>query len=219
MKTAIIILATFLSSNLLAQDHCAIKLVDSYSYDQIKASQITYLSQKNYHIDSATNIIVIEKPRGKKLAIHADHYESHESKVEFKKHAGDTIVIQMKPVDSIIQTRFNELYADATTEDTLNFESVDRLDRKLNSYLNYLSALSGQCDNGMCNYANTYSYTIEFVHEEGVYRIGSITKHQPREYHCAPLDEALNQLKKNFPKFRVDGATEEIRKRFTMMLY
>jgi len=218
MKTVLIIILTFLCSNLFAQDHCTIKLVDSYSYDQIKASQINYLSQKSYRIDSTTNLIVIEKPKGKKISISANNYEFQEIEVEYKKHKGDTIVIQMKPIDSIVQIRFNELYSATVTEDTINFESLNQVDRKLNSYLNYLSALNGRCDNGMCNYANTYSYIIEFINEEGVYSIGSIIKLQPREYQCAPLDDALNKLKNNFPKFRLDGENNEIRKRFTMIL-
>lgn len=209
---------TFLFSNLFAQDYCAIKLVDSYSYDQIKASQINYLSQKSYRIDSISDIIVIVKPRGGRISIHADNYESQETEVEFKKHFGDTIVIQMKPIDSIIKIRFDELYSTLVTSDTVNFESINQLDRKLNSYLNYLSSLNGRCDNGMCNYVNTYNYIIEFINEEGVYRIDSITKLQPKEYQCAPLDRALNKLKNNFPKFRLDGENNEIRKRFTMML-
>lgn len=219
MKTVLIIIVAFLCSNVLAQDFCAIKLVDSYSYEQIEASQINYLSQKSYRIDSTTNLIVIEKPKGKKISLGADNYEPQVSEVEFKKHLGDTIVIQMKPIDSIVQIRFNELYSTTVTDDTINFESLDQVDRKLNSYLNYMSALNGQCDNGMCNYANTYSYIIEFINVEGVYRIDSITKLQPREYKCTPLDDAFNKLKNNFPKFRLDGENNEIRKRFTMMLY
>jgi len=218
MKTVLIIIVTFLSSNLLAQDFCVIRLVDSYSYDQIKASQINYLSQKNYRIDSTTSLIVIEKTRGKKISIQVCNYESQTSEIAFKKHLGDTIVIQMKPVDSIIQIRFKELYSTNVAGDTLNFESLDQVDRKLNSYLNYLTALNGQCENGMCNYSNTYSYIIQFINEEGVYRIDSIIKLQPREYQCAPLDDALNKLKNNFPKFRLDGENNEIRKRFTMTL-
>jgi len=196
-----------------------ISLIDSYSYEQIKASQINYLSQKNYRIDSTTNMIVIEKPRGKKISIQAENYESQISEIPFKKHLGDTIVIQMKPIDTIIKIRFKELYFTSVTNDTINFESIDQFDRKLNSYLNYLSALNGQCDNGMCNYANTYSYVIEFINEESVYRIDSITKLQPRGYQCLPLDDALNNLKNNFPKFRINGENNKIRKRFTMMLY
>lgn len=218
MKTIIIIIVTVLSGNLFAQDYCAIKLIDSYSYDQIKASQINHLNQKSYRIDSTSNIILIEKPRGKKIFISADNYESQESEVVFKKHMGDTIVIQMKPIDSIVQIRFNELYSTSGTNDTINYESIDQVDRKLNVYLNYLTELNGLCDNGMCNYSNTYSYMIEFINKEGIYRIGSITKLQPREYQCDPLDDALNKLKNNFPKFRLNGENNDIRKRFTMTL-
>jgi hypothetical protein len=124
----------------------------------------------------------------------------------------------MKPIDSIIQIRFNELCSTSVTSDTINFESLDQTDTKLNAYLNYLSALSRKCHNGLYNYVNTYNYIIEFLNEEAIYRIGSITKVQLREYQCAPLDDALNKLTNNFPEFRFDGANNEIKKRFTLML-
>ena len=164
------------------------------------------------------NLIILDKPKGKKISITVANFETKDIEVEFKRHYGDTIVIQMKPVDSIIQLKFNDLYSSSVPIDTTIFESLSQVDKKLNVYLNYLTALNGQCDNGMCNYANTYSYMIEFINEEGIYRINSITKLQPLDYKCAPLDDALNKLKNNFPKFQLDGENDEIKKKFTMML-
>ena len=173
---------------------------------------------KKYHIDSTDNLIILQRPKGKKITFVAANYEKKEIEVDFKKHYGDTITVQIKPVDSIIHLKFNHLYANSGIGDTINFETLEQVDTKLNIYLNYLSALNGMCDNGMCNYANTYSFIIEFIAEERVYKIGSITILQPKGYECVPLNEALNRLKNSFPKFRLNGENDKLRKRFTITL-
>jgi len=218
IKTTLLIIVTCCVSNLFSQDFCTIKLVDAYSYEQIDASKIVYLSQENYRIDSSNSLVILDQPKGKKISIVALNFETTESEIKFNTYLGDTLVIQMKPVDSILQIRFNELYATSLTVDTIKFESPDQFNTHLNVYLNYLKTLNGKCGNGMCNYANTYSYMIEFIQENGVYRMGSITKLQPREYQCTPLDDALNQLKNNFPKFQLAGETDEMTRRFTIIL-
>ena len=209
---------TCLSSSIIAQDFCAIKLVDSYSYDQIEVTKIEFVSQKKYHVDKTNNLLILDKPRGKKISIGAVNYETKDSEVFFKRHYGDTIVIELEPVDSIIQLKFKDLYYSPAPNDTIVFESLSQVDTKLKVYLNYLSALNGQCDNGTCNYSNTYSYMIEFTSSEGIFRLDSIIKLQPKEYQCDPLVDALNRLKYIFPKFQLGGENNKIRKRFTIIL-
>jgi hypothetical protein len=212
MKSILAIAAFILfNSHLLAQNCYIIKLVDSYSSETIEIAQIKSVYHKKHHLDSVNNLIYICQPKEKKLSIIVANYEGIETEIVFKNKRADTLLMKMKPVDSIIQNRFNELFIQPKAKDTLIFYSLHQLKEKLHTYLNYLSVLKGQCENGMCNYSSKFVYNFQFTNSAGYYQISSITKTQPLEYTCAPLDDALNNLKINFPIFQLAGENEVFR--------
>ncbi len=194
-------------------------MIDSYSYDQINLNHSFKIKQKNYSIDSINNLIIIEKPFGRKLTISSNEYDLFQGKIDFKTNREDTIKIQLKPNQMSIIKRYNDIWSKNIQQmDTIILDNRHSLSKKVLSYLNYLSATNENCDNGTCSYSNTYRYQINFVKTGSVYLIEKIEKLHPREYNCDELDQHLKQLSKIFPKFILKEEVGNLNLQFTIML-
>jgi hypothetical protein len=219
MKYFLTVALIFFWFNIFGQNRCAIKLIDSYSLEQINLDHSFITNKKHYSIDSINNLIIIEKPFGRLLTISSDPYEMFQEKIDFKKHSSDTIKIQLKPNKTLVRKVYNEIWnADNQLIDTVEFNNSRSLERRILSYLNYLSVIDEMCDNGMCNYSNTYRYQINFVKSESVYMIEKIVKLQPWDYNCEELDKHLKLLQSIFPKFILKEEAENFSLQFTIMI-
>ena len=219
MKYFITIVLFFFCFKMIGQNRCVIKLIDSYSFEQINLDHSFKINKKHYSIDSINNFIIIEKPFGRQLTISSNLYELFQEKIDFKKHFSDTLKVQLKPNETLIRKGYNEIWnADTILIDTVEFNNLRSLERKILSYLNYLSVIDEMCDNGMCNYSNTYRYQINFVKTDSVYMIEKIVKLQPRDYKCDELDKHLQLLQSIFPKFNLREEAENLSLQFTIMI-
>lgn len=189
------------------QNGCHLKLIDAYSYQQIAVDKSFVLNRRST-VDTSGSLIKISRLHGKKLQITSPDYEDFERKISLKKYRNDTLVIQLKPKASLVQMRFQSLWlSPAITTDTLHFADAKAVEKHVLSYLNYLAFLTDDCDNGMCNYSNTYRYEVYFVEEYSVFRIEKVIKLQPRSYSCEEFDKYLQKLPAIFPKFQLDDKT------------
>ncbi len=220
MKHLLTILLIFSCFKVIGQNRLVVKLIDYYSFDQIKLDHSFKIDKKNYSIDSINNLIIIEKPVGRQLTISSNLlYEIYQAKIDFKAHLTDTLKIQLKPNEALINKGYTEIWnSKIQSKDTLIFNNSNALQRKVLSYLNYLTAIDEKCDNGLCNYSNTYKYQIDFVKTDSVYLIEKIVKLQPRDYNCDELDKHLQRLQSIFPKFILTEEVANLSMQFTIMI-
>ena len=219
MKHIVTIILFFFSFKLVAQNRCVIKLIDSYSLDEINLNHSFKINKKHYSIDSISNLIIIEKPFGKQLIISNNQYDTYQEKIDFKKNCSDTLIIQLKPNKALIRRGYKEIWnSNHQSIDTFEFKNSSTLKEKILSYLNYLSVIDEMCDNGMCNYSNTYRYQINFVQSDSVYQIEKIIKLQPLDYECEELNKHIELLQSIFPKFILKEEIENFSLRFTIMM-
>ncbi|MDT8413560.1 MAG: hypothetical protein RQ875_13930 [Vicingaceae bacterium] len=177
------------------------------------------ISNADFSIDTINDIVLIEKIRGSNLEILIDGYNLYTEKIKFKNYKNDTVVRQLVPNDSIISIRFKEIWdTNNVVTDTLFFTNLKELKIHIFSYLNYLTEISKYCDNGLCDYSNTYKYQLEFEVKNSVYVISKIEKQQPSVYKCDELEKYLNIFPNIFPKFLLKEENEKIRTSFTMKL-
>ena len=218
MKNFLLIL--ILTSNFVfGQTNCYLKLVDSYSLNNIQLDNFIKINNADFSIDTINDIVLIEKIRGNNLEILIDNYNLYTEKIKFKNCKNDTLVRQLVPNDSIITTRFKEIWdTNNVVTDTLFFNNLQELKIHIFSYLNYLTEISKYCDNGLCDYSNTYKYQFEFEVKNSVYEISKIEKQQPTDYKCDELEKYLNIFPNIFPKFLLKGKKEKISMFFTMKL-
>ena len=221
MNKIVTIILLLTSTTAISQFNCTLKLLDSYSYDVIKVNNSLEIKNADFSFDTLNNLITINKIKGNYLEITFKDYELYFEKVNIRKLKNDTITRQLVPVDSIILSRFEQVWETNTgTSDTLTFDDSDGVKVHIMSYLKYLKVLDKYCDNGMCNYSNTYRYKILFTEENGVFKISAIDKIQPREYNCDELDKYLNKLKIIYPKFKLKEQHQQsnIEMSFTLMI-
>ena len=221
MKLAAIttILLIFSCFKVIGQNRLVVKLIDSYSFDQINLDHSFNIDKKNYSIDSINHLIIIEKPFGRQLTISSNQYELYQAKIDFKAQPTDTLNIQLTPNEALINKGYTEIWnSKIQSKDTLIFNNTNALERKVISYLNYLSAIDEKCDNGMCHYSNTYRYQIDFVKTDSVYIIEKIIKLQPRDYNCEELDRHLQRLQSIFPQFILTEEVKNLSFQFTIMI-
>lgn len=81
----IVLLLLFFCFNMIGQNRCVIKLIDSYSLEQINLDHSFKINKKHFSIDSLNNFIIIEKSFGKELTIISNQYEMFKEKTDFKK--------------------------------------------------------------------------------------------------------------------------------------
>jgi hypothetical protein len=203
---------------MIGQNRCVIKLIDSYSFEQINLDHSFKINKKHYTIDSINNFIIIKKPFGRQLTISSNLYELFQEKIDFKKYFLDTLKVQLKPNENLIRKGYNEIWNADTQIDTVDFNNFRSLERRILSYLNYLSVIDELCDNGMCNYSNTYRYQINFVKTDSVYMIEKIVKLQPWDYKCEELEKHLQLLQSIFPKFILREEAENLSLQFTIII-
>lgn len=219
-KIATIILL-LMSTTAIGQINCTLKLRDSYSIDIIQVNNSIEIKNADFSIDTLNNLITINKIKGKYLEIVFKGYDLYSEKLNIRKYKNDTITRQLIPQESVILSRFEQIWEkDIETSDTLVFDIVDEVNSHVLSYLRYLKVLDKYCDNGMCNYSNTYRYQITFSEENSVFNISSIEKLQPREYNCDELEKYLNKLKIIYPKFKLKEQNQhsDIVISFTLMI-
>lgn len=219
MKLLLIPILVLLSLNILGQKQCVVRLVDSYSLNQIELDHSFELNKKHYIVDTAKNVIIINKPFGRRLLISSNSYVDFEEKIVLRNHKSDTLTLQLDPVESIIKERYKEIW-DETNEpsDTIALSSKSSVENLLLSYLKYLYVIRGVCNNGLCNYSNTYRYNIHFVDSNSVFTLKEIVKLQPMDYKCDELDNHLDILKSIFPKFTLEEENKEFWIHFTISL-
>ena len=208
-----------ISNFVFGQTNCYLKLVDSYSLNNVQLDNSITINNADFSIDTINDIVLIEKIRGNNLEILIDNYNLYTEKIKFKNYKNDTIVRQLVPNDSIIKTRFSEIWdTNNVVTDTLFFNNLKELKIHIFSYLNYLTEISKYCDNGLCDYSNTYKYQLEFEVRNSVYVISKIEKQKPSDYKCDELEKYLNIFPRIFPKFLLKGKKEKISISFTMKL-
>ena len=196
MNKLVAILLLLNGLSIFGQINCKIKLIDSYSYDQINTNNSLQIKNADFSIDTLSGLVIINKFKGKRLEISLKDYELYSEKISFGKYKNDTIARQLIPKKQIILSRFEQIWNnDNIMLDTLTFDNSSQGKRHVLSYLNYVKILDNSCDNGLCNYANTYSYNIRFTKENDVYKISTIDKLKPHEYNCNELENYLNKLK------------------------
>ncbi|KJS06701.1 MAG: hypothetical protein VR77_03630 [Flavobacteriales bacterium BRH_c54] len=208
-----------ISNFVFGQTNCYLKLVDSYSLNNVQLDNSIKISNADFSLDTINDIVLIEKIRGNNLEILIDGYNLYTEKIKFKNYKNDTVVRQLVPNDSIISIRFKEMWdTNNVVTDTLFFNNLKELKIHIFSYLNYLTEISKYCDNGLCDYSNTYKYQLEFEVKNSVYVISKIEKQQPSVYKCDELEKYLNIFPNIFPKFLLKGKKEKISISFTMKL-
>ena len=219
MRFLILYLLFLLPDGSYAQQGCYLKLIDAYSLQPIKADTSFRINRK-FTIDGTGNLLSISQLRGRKLRITVPGYVQFGQKIPLKRYRDDTLTLQLLPNDSLVSLRFREIWEHpASPTDTLEFATANEVQRQVLSYLNYLRALGGACDNGMCNYSNTYRYDCVFVSTGAVFHLEKVVKQQPREYACDELDTYLQQFPGMFPPFRLRGKDGgELRLSFVVML-
>ena len=218
MKNFLLILI-LISNFVFGQTNCYLKLVDSYSLKNVQLDNSIKISNADFSLDTINDIVLIEKIRGNNLEILIDGYNLYTEKIKFKNYKNDTVVRQLVPNDSIISIRFKEMWdTNNIVTDTLFFNNLKELKIHIFSYLNYLTEISKYCDNGLCDYSNTYKYQLEFEVKNSVYLISKIEKQQPSVYKCDELEKYLNIFPNTFPKFLLKGKKEKVSISFTMKL-
>lgn len=219
MKILLTIILFFSYFNMIGQKSRVVKLIDSYSLEQINLDHSFIINNKHYSIDSNNSFIIIEKPFSKALTITSNQYEVYQEKIDFKKQLSDTLKIQLIPNQILIKKRHNEIWkSENQSFEISEFSNLRSLERKMLSYLNYLSVIDEFCDNEMCSYSNTYNYQINFVKTDSVYTIEKIEKLKPREYNCEELDKHLKLLESIFPKFIIKEESEHISLQFMIVM-
>ena len=210
MKLNLFIISTFIFLNnfySFSQTKKYVKLFDSYNNERIIIDSTFKLTNRKFKIINSNNLIEINFSLKKKLIIEANNYDTYSYKVKF--NGKDTIAIQLTPNETTINKRYSEIWTiENKIIDTLTFETLKSLQDFTSSYLNYLSALKNKCDNGMCDFSNSYSYKIYFSNNDSIFYLEKIEPKKNYEIQCAELDEKMILLKEIFPKFRLKEKTD-----------
>lgn len=214
-------IALLLTSTLaFGQTDIQLKLIDSFSYETLELDSTLKIKHAKFSIDTVTDIITISRIRGKRLKIEFPNYDFYSNKERIKKYKGGIVTRQLVPNDSLIEKKFREIWDSPNiSTDTLSFKDQSDLKKYVLSYLNYLVVLADSCDNGMCNFSNTYNYEIEFIESNSIFEISSIERTGKSSYKCEVIYQYIKRLNIIFPKTKLDAKPEEpIVFRIRMML-
>ena len=220
MKINLFIISTFIflfNFSSFSQTKKYVKLFDSYNNERITIDSTIKLTNRKFKINKTNNLIELLFSLRKKLVIEAINYDTFSEKVKF--NGKDTISIQLTPNESTVNKRYSEIWnIENKINDTLTFETLKSLQDFTSSYLNYLSALKNTCDNGMCNYSNSYTYRLYFINKDSIFQIEKIEPKEHYENKCTELVDNMILLKEIFPKFRLLEKTDDFSFQYFILL-